>query len=260
MYIKKTNKQLKAMSKVQLKGKRISLIAFFFLVTFIVQMCSYIIYIPTTILSVLAPYITGIRITRAAIIGLAFIGVLILLMASFLLYVGYYKCYLDTVIGKKPEIESLAYGFKNRPFRTFTVFFISLFILSIPYIPPLAWCFIEHQDKPEVTTITNIIFFLLLLISDIIVIYISIGLSQVFYLLVDFPRCSASGIVKLSFRIMRGNKWRFLLLGFSFFWHYLVVFVTCGLYSIYLHPYQTTTYTNFYMDIIREYTSNIEEA
>ena len=46
--------------------------------------------------------------------------------------------------------------------------------------------------------------------------------------------------------MMIGHKWELFVLLFSFFWWYLLCFITFGIAVIYVAPYINTTIVNFY--------------
>ncbi len=51
---------------------------------------------------------------------------------------------------------------------------------------------------------------------------------------------------------MKGHKWELFVLLFSFFWWYLLCFITFGLALIYVTPYVEATVINFYEKLKEE--------
>lgn len=69
---------------------------------------------------------------------------------------------------------------------------------------------------------------------------------------------NSRAIIKKSVEMMRGNKWRYFCLQFSFIgWSYLTL-LTFGLLSFYVLPYMTTATLFFYDDLV-EKTKEVEE-
>ena len=66
--------------------------------------------------------------------------------------------------------------------------------------------------------------------------------------LADHPEVSGAEAVKISFRIMNGNKLKMFGLQMSFFGWLLLAGMTGGLLMMYVGPYLTQSMTLFYMD------------
>ena len=86
----------------------------------------------------------------------------------------------------------------------------------------------------------------LMVIGMCIYIPLSLGLSQAYYLLLDFPQYSAMELMKLSFRIMKGHKWElsFLPLGF-------LCLLSFGIGTLWLVPYMNMTQTLYFLDLMQ---------
>lgn len=84
---------------------------------------------------------------------------------------------------------------------------------------------------------------LLLIIPGIIK---SFAYSMSFYILRDNPDMSAGDVRRASIEMMKGNKWRYFCLMFSFIgWHLLSV-LTLGILSFWILPYSETAKAEFY--------------
>jgi len=91
-----------------------------------------------------------------------------------------------------------------------------------------------------------------LLLELIIMAIVEIMFSQVLLLSLDFPDKSTGEIIKLGFKIMKGNWGRYFLLQLSFIpWHLLAV-ITMGIAYVWVHPYKRATYANFYLDLMEK--------
>ena len=69
------------------------------------------------------------------------------------------------------------------------------------------------------------------------------------YILAENPEMSANDAIKESKRLMNGHKMDFFVLQLSFIPWILLVCVTFGVASIYVSPYISATYVNFYNSI-----------
>ncbi len=70
-----------------------------------------------------------------------------------------------------------------------------------------------------------------------------------FFILADNPEISAADALNESKRIMQGHKFDLFMLDVSFIWWYVLTFITLGIASIYVIPYVNTTVTNFYRSL-----------
>lgn len=80
--------------------------------------------------------------------------------------------------------------------------------------------------------------------------YFSLLLSQVNYLLLDFPSYSAGEIFRSSIRIMKGHKGRLLYIELSFLPLTFLSILTCGIGLLWVYPYMNMTMTNFYLNLM----------
>lgn len=84
----------------------------------------------------------------------------------------------------------------------------------------------------------------------IVYFYITLSLSQSYFLLLDFPQYDAWQIMKLSCKTMRGHKLRLFLLQLSFLPLILLCIPTFGFGTLWLSPYMSMTYALFFLDIM----------
>lgn len=90
-----------------------------------------------------------------------------------------------------------------------------------------------------------------LVIQVAVMIVMEIMFSQVLFLSLDFPDKSVKETIMLGRKIMKGNWGRFFRLQLSFIpWHLLAA-VTMGIAYIWVLPYVRATYTNFYLDLMK---------
>ncbi len=95
-------------------------------------------------------------------------------------------------------------------------------------------------------TIYTFLWSLLFIIPGIVK---SFAYSMSYYVLADNPELTANQAITKSKEMMNGHKGDLFVLGFSFFWWYLLVGITFGIASIYVVPYMNATTANFYNSI-----------
>lgn len=84
---------------------------------------------------------------------------------------------------------------------------------------------------------------ILLVIPGIIAAY---RYSQAIFIMVENPNKGIMQCIRESKEMMVGHKMEYFILEFSFFFWMLLGGVTCGLAYIYVYPYMTVTFANYY--------------
>lgn len=101
------------------------------------------------------------------------------------------------------------------------------------------------------------LFFGVLILFCVVYLITQIAFSQVLFLMLDYPDKSAGEIVKLGFKVMKGNWGRYFYIMCSFVLWDLLAFFTCYLSTLWVHPYKRMTYTNFYLDLLKNYETTL---
>ncbi len=229
-----TSAQLKTKARNQLVGKYGGAIAMLLIIDAISLMTSFIVslFIPT---GSLAAYLIRQAIT---FIASAFIGVF---------QIGVTLYFLKLACGQPVTLQDIAYGFKNNPEKSLV---LSLIMTAISYVFQLS------SDIPlEMYLNTMDIKYLftgfpIMLVVMVVYVYVSLLVSQVYYLLLDFPNYSVKELFSKSLQLMKGNMWRLFHLEFSFLPLILLSFLTCGIGLLWLMPYMHMASTNFYLDLM----------
>lgn len=87
---------------------------------------------------------------------------------------------------------------------------------------------------------------LLLIVPGIIM---ACGLSMTFFIMIDDPNISGMDALQKSWNMMRGHKWDFFCLNLRFIGWLLLCIITCGIASLFINPYMTVSYQNFYRQL-----------
>lgn len=127
--------------------------------------------------------------------------------------------YLNLAKGQKPNIEDLQLGMNQWKEGAM------LYLLLVIYV-----------------TLWSLLFIIPGLIK-----YISY--SQAFYILADNPGMSGQQALEESKKMMNGRKWEYFMLSLSFIGWELLSICTFGIAYIYVIPYSTATFTNYYNSI-----------
>lgn len=132
------------------------------------------------------------------------------------LNISLYKIYLNLTKGQSPQLEDIKIGLDQWKEGTILFFFMGLF---------------------------TFLWSLLFLIPGIIKMF---AYSQATYILAENPGMSGRQALKESIILMKGHKMEFFLLSLSFIWWNLLAACTCGLLYIWLAPYMSATFANYY--------------
>ncbi len=111
-------------------------------------------------------------------------------------------------------------------------------------------------DNSELLTAYNVMysasmkFYLIMFVCTVISLVLTLPFFPAFYMVLDFPSWSASTILKKSFEVMSGQKFRLFMLYVSFIPAFVLGLFTCGITLIWVIPYQSMALTNLYLDIM----------
>lgn len=220
-----------------------------------------------------------------------YILVLIVQIVASVLNVGVDLIFLKSACGMPSSIGDLFYGYKQNFVRALEIGTVITIIQSICMIP-VDWASLQlidvmdsiplfnefngssvnavasssmggYIDSRELLEAYNILanammkYYTIMLICTVVSVILTLPFFPAYYMLLDFPDWSASMILKRSFEVMNGNKWRLLKLYLSFIPLYLLCIVTCGLALIWVIPYMDMTVTNFYLDLMAVRNKNV---
>lgn len=99
-------------------------------------------------------------------------------------------------------------------------------------------------------------FLLVILVLGIILTIFSLSISQTAYLLVDKEDINLFQAIGLSMKMMKGYKWEFFVLYLSFIGWAILCILTLGIGFLWLIPYVTLTFANFYKQLDEKYSKS----
>ncbi len=98
--------------------------------------------------------------------------------------------------------------------------------------------------------IYTILWTLLLIIPGIIK---SLSYSMVPFVLKDNPELSFNAAIERSMAMMEGHKWEYFCLILTFIGWFLLIIITAGIASLWVTPYMSATFANYYEAVKAEY-------
>lgn len=112
--------------------------------------------------------------------------------------------------------------------------------------------FKDFTKSVLLNVINSIFVFLWSLLFIIPGIIKAISYSMSYYILIENPSMSANEARKESERLMRGNKWRYFCLQFSFIGWILLSVLTLGILFLWVSPYMYVSSAEFYKSLKEE--------
>lgn len=156
--------------------------------------------------------------------------------------------YLKLSCYEMVSVNDILYGFQICPGKAITLQLCSLLAVIACQLPSQIAEYLYKVSSPYSSL--WMLSILLFILGYMVAVFISLMLSQSFYLLQDFPQYSAKELLQTSCRMMKGHKRRLLYLSVSFFPLYLLALFSFGLAILWILPYQKAVMANFYMDLI----------
>ena len=236
MYRKKSSSQLKQVARGIMLGKYRNAIS--------------ILLASDLILNTLSLFTTtAYNSTLGIIIGV--IISFILTIFGTILSVGQCSFYLNIACDQPYQFSDLFTGFKIHPDKTIITQVIIQLLTLLPLIPAIVVILITTAFYAQNIVISFLVACFLLIIGAGISWWISLRFSQVYYLLLDFPDYSAKELMKMSWKLMKGNVGRLLYIQVSFIPLTLAGLLSFGIGLLFIQPYQNMTYTLFYLDLMQ---------
>ena len=243
----KTITELKATARNILKGKSGNAILVPFLggliaftAVFVIMMVAYVFLFVTILTSGTDTYSLTSRYTALLSVLLILISCVIGVFNPGIIYF-----FLNTACGRAAGVGDLFYGFRHCFKKSLSISTILVIISELCILPSEL---INHLILNE--TLANILYMYLYLIGLIASTYIALGLSQAYYLMLDFPQYGVIDLLKLSWKVTKGHKARLFCLQLSFFPLILASVFTLGIGMLWVTPYMQMTYALFFLDLM----------
>lgn len=160
---------------------------------------------------------------------------------------GQCQIHLDLARGKEVKVSQVFSFFKKRPERYIGASLL-LSILALVCLVPLIIGFLVFY-LTNVSVTGTLVFIATAILSIVLGVYVSICYALVNYILVDHEDMKVFDAFRESRRLLKGNKGRYLYLSLSFLgWEFLIL-LTIGIASLWIQPYMSQTFTQFYLEL-----------
>lgn len=229
------NCELKSQARILMMGKH----GFLALVTFVVSM---IYFVSSYILNYVFPAAGGI-----ANLALGLAGSLLVNILYYLFCAGQAALYLRLCRGQELRLGQLTLPFSMHP-ESVAVFAAIQFAIQTLSVNLALWILPDMLTENSRTIRLSV--YAVLLVLLILIVWIELGLSMVFFLYCDNPQKSGIQLVRESLQLMHGNRRRLLYLMLSFLGIMLLGMLSSGIGLLFARPYLNTAQALFYLDLI----------
>lgn len=175
---------------------------------------------------------------------------------TFVLNLGVAYCFLSIACDRPCSVKDLFYGFRNQSNKALTISALLTFISMICNLP-YQLLLNEYLSSGSTTMLLYAV--LAMAVGYAILIPISLALSQIFYLMLDFPGYTAKETLKFSIRVMHGRKRSLFYIQMSFIPLMLLCLLSFGIGFLWLVPYMEMTYAQFFLDNMNPKTDTISQ-
>lgn len=95
-------------------------------------------------------------------------------------------------------------------------------------------------------SLIEVVGFMLLIVPGIIA---ALGLQMTYFIMAEDPHISGIDAMQKSWDMMKGHKWELFCLYCRFIGWLILCILTCGILSLWIEPYLTTSIMNFYRNL-----------
>lgn len=247
----KSSAELKNMAREQLSGKYGSAITLF-LTQYLLDICvSFVMTFLVSAASTIFSFATNSEYFNAFSTVSNFIATFLSSVIVGILNTGNALFFLNIACKKAYSVSDLFYGFRNAFPASLQLSAISAFVNMICLLPYTICSTLYFADR---TTSHAVMMIIALLAGYAVLLPISLSLSQIYFLLLDFPQYSVKSIVHTSIRLMKGHKRRLFYIQLSFLPLLLLGVLSFGIGNLWVTPYMNLTLTYFFLDIMQPST------
>lgn len=156
--------------------------------------------------------------------------------------------FLNLACGQPASAGNLFYGFRTHSNKALAVSSV-LVLLNTLCMTPYQELSVRYLSTLDAKWLTYTL--AAAVIGMVVYVPLSLSLSMVFFLMLDFPDKGTKEILKLSMRIMKGHKCRLFVLELSFIPLVCLCLLSFGIGMLWLTPYMNMTMAMFFLDLMK---------
>ena len=178
-------------------------------------------------------------------------GVIWLLSLIFNIFdIGFCLYFLNIACGNMFHIFNLFYGFSHQFGKCLLLSGINFLLTAVCTIP-LKILHVQYIATNTIHLPTLCSLLCIQLVLFVFYVPISLALSQLYFVMLDYPDLSVADTLKQSIRIMKGHYLQLCYIQASFLPLYLLAFLSLNIGLIWIVPYTRMTYALFYLDLMK---------
>lgn len=192
----------------------------------------------------------------------AFIGFVLIWFVFFLVFgclfgVGTFRVIYQICMTGTANIGDLFYVFCVRPMRFLGLFVLLILIQLLAYIPGIIISFLGGYIGGSSG---KFLMFGSVLVNLLMVFFVSLQYSFSSIVLMEHPDYQIIEALRISKELMKGNRWRYVVLMLSFIGVLLLGYLSIGVGFLWLFPYFQCTIVFFYLDLKEEHNPPVQAA
>ncbi len=168
-------------------------------------------------------------------------------------YSGVAYLYMNVVYGQPARTSDIFHGLKIHPDKALIIqlpFAFASFVQTVPI------SIIRNFMMGQEGTTAYFALVGIAILGTVLSIIVKLIYAQSFYILQDFPDKTATEILNISSRLMKGNKWRYVKMYLSFIPLILLGIVTLFIPLLWVDSYIEASRAAFYQDCIASASRN----
>ncbi len=184
------------------------------------------------------------------------LGMVIVMLISFLLFIGNEWIHLRLSRGEPARFTDMFYPFTSRPERFFA-YELLLLLLALPCLLPGAICILLSPAFAVVMGTADSAPVTLMLIGIVLLIVGAVFYVRVFgswfmapFLMLDKEDLRAKDSIRASRKLMKGKRGKWFLMMLSFIGWLLLSLLSFGIALIWIAPYFIQSLTCFYVNLL----------
>jgi len=174
--------------------------------------------------------------------------------------------YLKLACGQRPSVSDLFYYFHgpyaqkgSKVVRTQIILSAVSVVCTMPYTY-VGRVMLEsvnisdlYANELPFSPALFLLYSILLVAGCAINVFVQLLLSQIYYLMLDFPEYTALQLIKtVAPKLIKGHKARLFYIQISFIPLMILCIFSFGIGFLWLYPYMQATYANFYLDLVKK--------
>lgn len=202
-------------------------------------------------MNILVPYFVLAFLPGRSLFEIVTYEIVSLILTAFLqiLQMGSCYFYLKLNCGQSAAVSDLYYGFRANRNKALG---IGLVFALLSYLCLLPHTYFSYCATYAARAVDIRFLLLLLLAGQLAQFFFLIPVSQSYYILLDFPDYTAKQALLLSFRMIKGNMFRYLLFCLSFVPLFLLSLLCLGIGLLWVVPYMESSLAAFYLDLAKQ--------